>query len=97
MNQLTEAVDPVKIYEYLSQGKPVVSVPLPELAPLSELVYFAAGPEEFSSQIDRVEGVRSELNKGRTLMLYRMNRQLTPEQRTKLKAMHDRYEASRKK
>jgi GT2 family glycosyltransferase/SAM-dependent methyltransferase len=53
MNQLTEAVDPVKIYEYLSQGKPVVSVPLPELAPLSELVYFATGPEEFLSQIDR--------------------------------------------
>ena len=26
---------------------------LPELAPLSELLYFAAGPEEFSSQIDR--------------------------------------------
>src|SRR5439155_1750238 len=53
MNRLTEAVDPVKVYEYFCQGKPVVSVPLPELAPLSELLYFAAGPEEFSSQIDR--------------------------------------------
>jgi GT2 family glycosyltransferase/glycosyltransferase involved in cell wall biosynthesis len=53
MNQLTRAVDPVKIYEYLSQGKPVVSVPLPELAPLSELLYFAQGPAEFAEQIDR--------------------------------------------
>jgi GT2 family glycosyltransferase/glycosyltransferase involved in cell wall biosynthesis len=53
MNRLTKAVDPVKVYEYLSQGKPVVSAPLPELDPLSELLYFAEGPEEFSSQIDR--------------------------------------------
>lgn len=53
MNRLTNAVDPVKVYEYLSQGKPVVSAPLPELAPLSELLYFAQGLEEFSSQIDR--------------------------------------------
>jgi GT2 family glycosyltransferase/glycosyltransferase involved in cell wall biosynthesis len=53
MNRLTKAVDPVKVYEYLSQGKPVVSAKLPELEPLSELLYFAEGPEEFSSQIDR--------------------------------------------
>jgi GT2 family glycosyltransferase len=53
VNQLTRAVDPVKIYEYLSQGKPVVSVPLPELSALSELLYFAQGPAEFAEQIDR--------------------------------------------
>ena len=53
MNRLTKAVDPVKVYEYLSQGKPVVSVPLPELSSMSELLYFADGPQEFSSQIDR--------------------------------------------
>ena len=53
MNQLTRAVDPVKIYEYLSQGKPVVSVPLPELSSLSDLLYFAQGPAEFAHQIDR--------------------------------------------
>jgi GT2 family glycosyltransferase/SAM-dependent methyltransferase len=52
MNRLTKAVDPVKMYEYFSQGKPVVSAPLPELAPLAELLYFAQGPEEFARQID---------------------------------------------
>jgi GT2 family glycosyltransferase len=30
---LTEATNPVKFFEYLSAGKPVVSVPLPELLP----------------------------------------------------------------
>src|SRR5260370_30703031 len=52
MNRLTQSVNPVQVYEYLSQGKPVVSVPLPELAPLSELLYFGSGPEEFASQLD---------------------------------------------
>jgi glycosyltransferase involved in cell wall biosynthesis len=52
MNQLTRSVDPVKVYEYLSQGKPVVSTPLPDLAPISDLLYFAEEPEEFARQID---------------------------------------------
>ncbi len=60
MNRLTKAVDPVKVYEYLSQGKPVVSVPLPELAPLSELLYFAANATEFASQIDRALNEQNE-------------------------------------
>ncbi|MCC6164782.1 MAG: periplasmic heavy metal sensor [Acidobacteria bacterium] len=41
--------------------------------------------------IDRVEAARSALSKTRTLMLYRMHRLLTPEQRRKLEA----YEQSR--
>jgi hypothetical protein len=53
MNKLTRSVDPVKVYEYLSQGKPVVSTPLPDLFPISGLLYFAEGPEEFARQIDR--------------------------------------------
>jgi Spy/CpxP family protein refolding chaperone len=36
--------------------------------------------------IDRVEAARSALAKTRTLMLYRMHRQLSPEQRMKLEA-----------
>ena len=52
MNQLTRSVDPVKVYEYLSQGKPVVSTPLPDLVPISGLLYFAEEPEEFARQID---------------------------------------------
>lgn len=33
---LTEATNPVKVYEMLAAGKPVVAVPLPELLPLAE-------------------------------------------------------------
>jgi Spy/CpxP family protein refolding chaperone len=40
--------------------------------------------------IDRVEAARSALSRTRTLMLYRMYRLLTPEQRAKVQAYHER-------
>jgi GT2 family glycosyltransferase/glycosyltransferase involved in cell wall biosynthesis/SAM-dependent methyltransferase len=51
-NQLTQAVDPVKVYEYLSQGKPVVATPLPEVRDHGSLVYLADNAPDFAAQID---------------------------------------------
>ena len=51
----------------------------------------------FARQVEQVEHKRAELNKTRTVMLYRMHRVLTPEQHTKFRAMWDRREADRKK
>jgi GT2 family glycosyltransferase len=51
-NNTTGATDPVKVYEYLSAGKPVVSVALPELEPFRDLLYLAEGQDEFLSQLD---------------------------------------------
>lgn len=48
-----------------------------------------------SGQLDRLESARSQHNKTRTLMLYRMHLLLTPEQRTKLEALRARREADR--
>ncbi len=53
INTLTRAVDPVKLYEYLSQGKPVVATRLPELVPLEELLYLTEGVDDFVSCLDR--------------------------------------------
>jgi|EndMetStandDraft_3_1072993.scaffolds.fasta_scaffold60825_2 Spy/CpxP family protein refolding chaperone len=39
------------------------------------------------TQLDRVEAVRTEVSKARVIMLYRINKLLTPEQRIKLDAM----------
>jgi GT2 family glycosyltransferase/glycosyltransferase involved in cell wall biosynthesis len=48
---LTLATNPVKFYEYLSGGKPVVSVDLPELGPYREH-YYSATPDDFVNQIE---------------------------------------------
>lgn len=53
VNGTTQATDPVKLYEYLSAGKPVVSVALAELEPWKEHIYLAGTRDEFLAQLDR--------------------------------------------
>ena len=48
------------------------------------------------AQSERVESLRAELNKGRTLMIYRMNKILTADQRAKVKAMHEHNDQGRR-
>lgn len=48
------------------------------------------------AQIDRVESARAELNKSRTLMIYRMHKLLTADQRAKVKAMYERRDPPRR-
>ena len=59
---------------------------------LSRLIEMNADEAMVARQIDRVELVRSSLNKTRTLMLLHMRQVLTADQRVKLSAMHDRWE-----
>jgi GT2 family glycosyltransferase/glycosyltransferase involved in cell wall biosynthesis len=49
---LTEATNPVKVYEMLAGGKPVVSVPIPEVAALAPLVQLAENADQFEKEIE---------------------------------------------
>lgn len=53
-NPLTEATNPVKVYEMLAAGKPVVAVPLPELELIAQDggVALARTAEEFVARIE---------------------------------------------
>ena len=51
-NPVTEATDPVKLYEYLSAGKPVVSVRLHEVEAFEQYVYLADSKEAFVEKLD---------------------------------------------
>ena len=53
VNDITEATNPVKFYEYLYGGKPVVAPALTELLPYAEISYLARGHEEFLAQLSR--------------------------------------------
>jgi glycosyltransferase involved in cell wall biosynthesis len=48
---LTLATNPVKFYEYMSSGKPVVSIELPELLLYKENCYLAKDQDEFLKQL----------------------------------------------
>lgn len=50
---LTQATNPVKVYEYLAAGKPVVSVKLPEASQFENLIAPAETTAEFLKAIDR--------------------------------------------
>ncbi|MBH2008520.1 MAG: glycosyltransferase, partial [Xanthomonadaceae bacterium] len=51
---LTLATNPVKAYEYLGAGKPIVAVDLPEMAQFDGLMYAAAGKDAFLAAVSKV-------------------------------------------
>ena len=58
-NPLTEAANPVKFYEYLSAGKPVVALDLPELEPYREYFYPVRSVADFVPQVEAALKERS--------------------------------------
>jgi glycosyltransferase involved in cell wall biosynthesis len=48
INELAEAINPLKLKEYLATGLPVVSTPLPEVVKLQPFVHVASNADEFS-------------------------------------------------
>lgn len=59
IEQLTNDTNPIKVYEYLAAGLPVVSTPLPEVAGLAQ-VRRAASAEEFVASCDSAIAERHE-------------------------------------
>jgi Spy/CpxP family protein refolding chaperone len=64
-------------------------------AELSRLIEMNADEATVIKQVDKVEGIRSRLNKTRQLLLLHSRQLLTPEQRIKLKALFDQMQAER--
>lgn len=52
INELTLAVNPIKLYEYFSYGLPVVSTNLPEVSMFGKLVYIGGNPEDFADKVE---------------------------------------------
>ncbi|MDQ0269111.1 glycosyltransferase [Cytobacillus purgationiresistens] len=46
MNKLTKSVNPIKMYEYLSAGKPVISTPLPEVVHYKDVIDIVTDADE---------------------------------------------------
>lgn len=55
INELILAVDPVKLYEYISFGKCVISVYYPEIERFEPYVYFYRNQEEYDALIKELE------------------------------------------
>ena len=57
---LTKATNPVKFYEYISAGKPIVATSLPELLPYSDFVYFASDAKSFVEKIEKAYQIKDD-------------------------------------
>lgn len=58
--QLIEHTNPVKVYEYLAAGLPVVATPMPELAPFGSLVSIAEEPNDFADAVSAAARTRRD-------------------------------------
>jgi glycosyltransferase involved in cell wall biosynthesis len=54
INKLTKSVNPIKMYEYLSAGKPVISTPLPEVLHYREVIEIVTNSEEMTKAITTI-------------------------------------------
>jgi GT2 family glycosyltransferase len=73
VDDITAATDPVKFYEYITQGKPVVSTKMPELAPYGDLLYTADGAEDFARKLEAALTEEDETLRVRRIELARAN------------------------
>lgn len=51
-NTLSESIFPLKLFEYLAAGRPVVTTPLPELLPFVDYIRIAGNHDEFENGIE---------------------------------------------
>ena len=58
INEMTVHVNPIKVYEYMATGLPIISSKLPEVKELGDLIYYYEGIRDF------IEGIRKGLSEG---------------------------------
>ena len=60
VNDHTKGNNPIKVFDYLAAGKPVVSTPVAGVEPFRDLIYIASSPKEFSDMVGKA------LNEGKS-------------------------------
>ena len=73
INLETCHISPLKLYEYLAAGLPVVSTNIPAAQPFSDLINFAAGSDEFTRAVDLALDRDSEENRQKRRMTAQAN------------------------
>jgi glycosyltransferase involved in cell wall biosynthesis len=54
INKLTKSVNPIKMYEYLSAGKPVISTPLPEVVNYKDIINIVTNSKEMTATVNHM-------------------------------------------
>lgn len=71
LNEIIEAVDPVKLYEYINFNKDILCVKYKEIERFEEFVYFYNSIDEYMDSIDKIrkcDNVKYSLNKRKNFL-----------------------------
>ena len=60
LDNLSRSIDPLKVYEYLAAGKPIVSVDMPAISSFGDMVFVAHDRDSFLSALDIAVASTSE-------------------------------------
>ena len=85
INDLTLSTNPVKFYEFMSSGKPVVATRLPELLPFADYLYLAGTKEDF---LEKIEAALQEKDESLTRKRIEFARENDWEARVKQISVH---------
>jgi len=70
VNELTDAIRPLKMKEYLATGKPVITTPIKEASRLRDYVIIAERIDEWEKSIrNNIKGISLEEYKKREIFL----------------------------
>lgn len=72
-NELTRMVSPLKFYEYLASGKPIVSTKMPGVEEFSDIIQIASNKEEFLKAVEFSLDFEGETKKQQRLKISREN------------------------
>jgi len=59
INEVTENANPIKMWEYMATGLPIVSTDIPEVRKFSDIIYIARDKKHFVEQIETALGTTS--------------------------------------
>ncbi len=68
-NELTRAINPLKLREYLASGRPVVATSLPEVQRYAPEVHLADAPHDFVAAVERALAMPRDRREARRAML----------------------------
>lgn len=63
ITKLTESLNPIKLYEYLAAGKPVVSTYLPDIEKYKDTIQLAVNHDEFLRMLEQIQNQNHDIEK----------------------------------
>lgn len=94
-NQLTNNINPLKLKEYLSTGRPVIAIDLPEVVKMKEYLYLAQDASEFIKIINNISNNSIKLNPEKTLQYVQANETWISKTKLLCKIMNEKDEEMR--